>query len=561
MQVNDLVYANLLPKLAKYELKGRGTSASFLNWFLENVYRLDDTTADDSICDKTYDKGIDGIYADHNAEEVHFFQSRIVQNTKTLGDVALKEFTASALQFAKPENIDAILSGNANNELKKIIERINLKTLLTKGYGVKPIFVTNQDKDQNAIEYLAITPNLTVYDRTTIVDNFIEFNANEGILGNFVFDSSYSGVLELAIDTDTRIMLLPISATELVNLCGISDGVLFSQNVRLSLGKTPVNDAITSSIADASEHKYFPLYHNGITIICENATLDQDTDKLKIENYVVVNGAQSLSTFYHNNSRLTGDLRVFVKIIALTNEVLSRKITINSNNQNAIKPRDLRSNHDLMLRLKAEFEKNKLLYNFEIKRGQKFNNTYPTISNEEAGRLLLAFDLKEPYSCHQIYKVFDDKYSDIFGRPEVTCYRVAFLSELMGRIIQKLGDIENKQVARYGLTRFLLLDIVAHVIRLFEEGRAFLNSTESIASDVERDKFLAACEELVNGLIVDFNYELEEAEGRAFDYKREFKSPELVKSWRALLIRSYEKDFRRGKIAGFGEAILTKEQA
>jgi hypothetical protein len=62
MQPNDLEYANLKKRIASYEIKGRSESASFLNWFLENVYRLDDVAADDAICDQPNDKGIDAIY-------------------------------------------------------------------------------------------------------------------------------------------------------------------------------------------------------------------------------------------------------------------------------------------------------------------------------------------------------------------------------------------------------------------------------------------------------------------------------------------------------------------
>jgi hypothetical protein len=53
-----------------------------------------------------------------------------------------------------------------------------------------------------------------------------------------------------------------------------------------------------------------------------------------------------------------------------------------------------------MLRLKKEFEE--LGYNnvvFEIKRGE-VSDDHEITSNEEAGRLLLAFDLRQPYSCH-----------------------------------------------------------------------------------------------------------------------------------------------------------------
>src|SRR5690606_26938590 len=157
------------------------------------------------------------------------------------------------------------------------------------------------------------------------------------------------------------------------------------------------------------------LYHNGITLLCSEAELDTDSMKLRVKDYVVVNGAQSISTFYKNAKLLSDDLRVFTKVIALRDDDLARKITLNSNNQNAIKARDMRSNHIIMLRLKAEFEEQFPDFQFEIKRGEPRNERTP-LTNEHAGRLLMAFDLNEPYSCHQVYKVFDDKYADIFGR-------------------------------------------------------------------------------------------------------------------------------------------------
>ena len=41
MKEEDLKYQNLKKILALYEEKGRGESIAFLNWFLENIYRLD----------------------------------------------------------------------------------------------------------------------------------------------------------------------------------------------------------------------------------------------------------------------------------------------------------------------------------------------------------------------------------------------------------------------------------------------------------------------------------------------------------------------------------------
>ena len=114
MQPTDLAYPRILELLPAYTRKGLTESAAFLNWFLENIFRLDDTTAQDSICDSPNDKGIDGIYVDRAEEEVLFFQSKLRQNANaTLGDTDLKEFVGSLSQFNSPSKIDSVLSGNA----------------------------------------------------------------------------------------------------------------------------------------------------------------------------------------------------------------------------------------------------------------------------------------------------------------------------------------------------------------------------------------------------------------------------------------------------------------
>jgi hypothetical protein len=559
MDASALDYPILTETLKKYEEKERSVSANFLNWFLENIYRLDAVEADDAICDEYNDKGIDGVYVDHNSEEIHLFQAKISQKTgRTIGDTALKEFSGSLDQFITPEAIQKILEGNANADLKKSLIRNDIKSLIDKGYQLTGIFISNSQKDSNTIQYENINEKIRIFCAETIAENFIEFDADEGVTGSFDFDTSYAGVIDLTVDTQARIYLLPVKASELVQLEGISDGVLFSQNVRYSLGDTPVNKAISKSIADGAEHKQFCLYHNGITLICKNANFDTDSEKLTVTDYVVVNGAQSLSTFFHNSEKLTDDLRIFAKIISLESEPLSRKITINSNNQNAIKPRDLRSNHDLMLRLKAEFEQNNDQYEFEIKRGQSASEGKLVITNEDAGKILLAFDLHEPYSCHQIYRVFDDKYAQIFGRPEVTSSRIIFLQELYNCVVSSLDNLEYKPMARYTLTRFLLVDVLGHIIRLFNEGKDFLSNTLSMNDPAIREEIIKTCDEILAGLIVDLNYEVNERIDD-FDYKKDFKSPESIRDWRETLIRSYEKDFRRDKASGFG-LELTKEQ-
>ncbi|WP_417714347.1 AIPR family protein [Pseudophaeobacter arcticus] len=552
MKSEDLDYKSLLPMISKYASKGRSESANYLNWFLENIYRLDETTADDCICDKQNDKGIDGIYVDDNSSEIVFFQSKISQSPgRTLGDKVLKEFSGSLQQFATKAQIEAVLNGQANDDLKRILSRNRIADLVSQGYNLKGVFVCNSERDDNTIEIEKHLQDISIFCSSDVSKSYIDFDAEEGVKGEFSFDVSYAGHVHVQIDADTEVFLLPVAAMELVKLDGIHDGVLFSQNVRYSLGNTAVNRSIAKSVGDQDEHKNFALYHNGITLICQSAEL-AGSETLTVKDYVVVNGAQSISTFYKNKASLTPDLRVFVKVVALKSNDLSRKITINSNNQNSIKPRDLRSNHDLMLRLRSEFEVAQDKYEFEIKRGQETDSDKVAISNELAGRELLAFDLNESNLCHQIGKVFDDKYADIFGRPEVTFGRVIFVHEVQKLVAAALEKLENRPMASYSLTRYFLLSVVGQIIRKFPEGREFLSNTARMNIEVERNAILDEIPELLVGLVVDLNYEVK-AKDQNFDYKKDLKSPTAIKQLASELFQSYEKDFLKGRAKGFGE--------
>jgi hypothetical protein len=436
MQADDLKYVNLTKIIAPLSKKGKTESVTFLNWFLENIYRLDSVSADDCICDSQNDKGIDGIYVDTNNEEIHFFQSKIRQKDNgTIGDVSPKTFVASVGQFDGVDKIDAILKGDADQGLKKLLHRLEVTDLLSKGYRPIAVYVTNESSDDASRAYAAIEPSLKIYDRDAIASNFIDAEQGAGVAGEFNFDLSYVEplVMTAGLEADgAKVYVFPARALELVALGGIADTSLFTRNVRYDLGNTPVNKSIKESIERKIEHKNFPLFHNGVIILCDTA--ERNGDSLKITNYSVVNGAQSITTFFKSKAKLSDDLRVLVRVIALHDEALTRKITEYSNNQNAIKPRDLRSNHKLMTRLQAEMEKISDEYFFEIKRGEKSPKDKIVIDNEAAGRALLAIDLKEPWSCHQIYKIFDEKYAEIFGRQEVTALRIIHVMMIMSAV-------------------------------------------------------------------------------------------------------------------------------
>lgn len=549
MQQTDLEYSKLLHLIQKHLDKGRTESRAFLNWFLENIYRLDETAADDCICDKTNDKGIDAIYVDWVAEELHVFQSRTAQNPqRTLGDTALKEFAGSLIQISTSNGIQLLLESNANTELKRLLTTLRVADCLSKGFRLIGIFVTNAIKDSNAIDYLKHQDNIRVYDAVAIAAEYVDLDVVGGKTGEIAFDCYGISPLQLTAGSG-KVIITAALATDLVKCLGIEDGSVFSQNVRLDLGRTSVNKDIEKSIEDQKEHRLFPLYHNGITILCRSAEISQD--KVNLKDYSVVNGAQSLSALYRKRSFLSSDLKILTRIIEIQDPELALKITHNSNNQNAIKPRDLRSNSVIQMRLSKEFELfDGKQYGFEIKRGQ-IPATAEVISNEWAGRLLLAFDLLEPWVCHQPYKIFDELYEKIFGRPSVTAKRIILVFEIMKVIHQKLMFIENKLFAYYSLTKFFILYVVSQVLQQDKVGKTIYQDPNIVLGNPKGLGALQACiGKVIDDIIVDLNAEVKEL-GDTFDYKNHLKSPVQVKTLSEKIISTYVKLAARGRIDAF----------
>lgn len=548
---SDLNYKLLSKRIARVtERTGLGESASFLVWFLENVYRLEETEARDAVCDHSNDKGIDGIYVDHNNEEVHFLQAKIRQsNTGKIGDVGPKNLMGSVAQFDTSDKVKMILAGNADDELKRLISRIQLADMVAAGYRLVGVYVTNESHNQDSEGYAAVTQDLMIFDREEIALRVVEVDTTEGKKGSFTFDTSYVDPLEMKIgagEDDPTMFVFPARALQLVHMDGIADGSLFRENVRYGLGNTSVNKAIRGALANKAGHASFILGHNGLIILCSSAD-SSESGQLTINDYSVVNGAQSLTSFFNDKAKLSEDLRVLVRVVEVQDETLARRITENSNNQNAIKPRDLRSNHAIQLRLQKEMNDAEGDYFFEIKRGEVAPAGATLITNDEIGRALLAFDVLEPWSAHQIYKVFDEKYAGIFGRPEVTAQRAIFVHRLMGVVKKSLPKLKNRPMASYTLTRYFMLYLLSEILRDNDASRPYVANPAALA-EPQMQEFLNKCEEILKTVVVDLNVESKSVD---FDYKTILKSPKQGGELAQSILASYEKDVEREKAETF----------
>lgn len=549
-----LEYPDILDNFKEHIDPKRTESASFLIWYLENYYRLDTLEAVDSVCDQSGDKGVDGIYINEANGTIDIFQTKISQKaTKTIGDTILKEFFGTLSQFDSKESIQNLLDTGGSAQVVSLIKRLQILSLYDQ-YKVRGIFICNVELDPNGIAYLAATDNIEFIGKQTLETTYISHSRSVPQNLKATFDISGLNVSKHFVDSSTLAFIAPIKANELVKMPGISDQSVFAYNVRGPLGGTNVNRDIVKSIKDKSLHKKFPLFHNGITIVTNQITEtpEDNPEKLTIDTFFVVNGCQSLTALFKNQKDLTDDLRILTKFVQVSvDSDLSKTITHYSNNQNGVKARDFKSNNNIQVRLQNEFKIHYgTEYFYEIKRGE--TNILPkVISNEMAGILIMSFDLKEPWGTHRKYQVFDDKYIDIFGRPEVTAHRILMLDLVDKIIISKLPTLKNQLVAKYALTRFAILFILRQIFENDNKGKELLVSPELFVKDLkDRQDFIDSTSTIINDIIIDFNGEVENL-GEDFDYKSKLRDENWIKKLSQEIVSSYLKQVSRQRIESF----------
>ena len=335
---------------------GKEEAINFLIWFLVNYFRIEEELAVDLVCDHKNDKGIDGVYVDKQSKEVILLQSKFRKKfDKGDGDGDLRKLVGSGEWFSQ-ENIDKLEQSRASKELKSLVADLKVFDLLNQGFTLKMLFVTTGYFDNSAQDYIKVTDEKVEYwDNHKLFANFT-YNGTEDLVNeDFVLEAT-DKIIENNYTQENSAFTLAVKASDLLKMSGIVDRSLFSKNVRYGLGKTNVNRSISKTIRDKTKHNKFILFHNGITVVCHKAEI-QDSSKLKITNYSVVNGCQSTLTLFENRGHITDNLQIMVKVVATgENTKLSDEITYFANNQNPINPSDLRSREKFQLDLQQQFE-------------------------------------------------------------------------------------------------------------------------------------------------------------------------------------------------------------
>jgi hypothetical protein len=542
---------------ATFNEDGRESSAALLIWFLQHVMRLDEDDAIDCVCDGKGDKGVDGIWVDPVAEQISLLQAKRREKiTTTQGDVEIQRLIGAAKWFTSPEKVDDLLAAAPNPELRGLIERNEIGRLLREGYTVRCVFVTNGKFDRAGSDYVdahtegtppldawdiaRLEPYVRYADRSLYVDETVQIVFSS----EAVFRLRQPGALDMVFGA--------VSARDLAQLPGISDKSLFAQNVRFDLGRTRVNKDINQTIRDKSEHPRFITFHNGLTILCQRIDEDDDPSTVDITGFSVVNGCQSVVSFYNNQKHLTDDLLVPVRLVEVgTHRSLADDITYRSNNQNAINLKDLRANDTTQVTLKGQFaDLFKDRADYEIKRGES-SDAPLVIPNDLAGQILLALYNGEPWLSHRKFDIFDQRYKDVF-HPSIGAAHILTGYVIYDEVRKKLGNVENTLMGKYGLTTFVLVHLVGLLMRDTDEGTAILDDPLAMIRDQET-LFRKAVARLIDDILIDFNAYVREQEAADgyFDYKTSFKSQRAVESLADDVYRQHQRAVLRNEDVAF----------
>lgn len=356
---------------------------------------------------------------------------------------------------------------------------------------------------------------------------------------------------------DPRVVVAAVPARELVRVPGIDDTRIYAQNVRLSLGKTRVNREIEKSVSDIQEHANFVKFHNGLTVVAKSLKIRGTT--LTMADYSVCNGCQSLEIFYHNRHSLTPELEVLVRFVRVGDDRnLAANIAYRTNNQNPVSLKDQTSNDATQVQLKAEFDHlfgNQVEYG--IKRGEATHTR--ELTNEDAGRLLLAVYKGQPWSAHQKHRIFGDLYTSIFSYG-IGADHIRLADLLAAEVDNAVDKIHNERVRTYGLTKYVVLYLVGEVLREEEDGRAllahplpYLRNRQS-TDDGRQSSVLEQIRRIGIDIAVELDFYVQEKEketGGTYDYKSEFKSKTAVSAIRTNALKEYSKAKHRGHACVF----------
>lgn len=341
-----------------------------------------------------------------------------------------------------------------------------------------------------------------------------------------------------------------VKTKDLADLYNKYGNLLVSANIRDYIGETDVNSEIEKTLL--SDIGHFVYLNNGLTAYCSRIVIpfhyqaNDNEKKLKMENFTVVNGAQTLGTiakFYKDNPDKENGF-VFIKIISLENAIeqdsLGRRITITTNYQNNVKIENFASIDPQQIRIASHLRQSGIFYHYR-ETNEKIKPDEQNFTLQEAISALAC--LEKDKTC-KIYTQLaknrralltkdNELYKRIFraDRTAKTIWRAVQVSRIVLDIISSRIKSETgakKEFFKY--SRWLLLSLIFMQLKP-EDGndlRLEENTVHNISQNVD----------MISELMLESANTIFQTSS---DYRSIFTSSEKCSSLRVAMIKSLNK--------------------
>ncbi len=394
----------------------------FVAWYLRNIHLRDLSQTKYDITDGQDDKQIDAIVIDENAQTIYIIQGKFISSGKVDGE-PLREVTSSWLQLK-----DLVrLQETCNEKLKRRL--LDVSNALDDEYEIVFELITPAGLTDAAIEDVKsfqekvaedeqLPASIQVVDNEELKRRYDLALDKESPIINYRLNLEDDKYISFKI-SGTSIIIAALSLKECIKFPGIKDGTLFQKNVRQSLGlNNRVNKNIKSTIY-SDRHRDFFFFHNGITAICNKMELADNS--LILNGLNVVNGCQSLNTILSCSERVKEleDTYIMFRFYEIPQRDRAERISISTNFQTAVKPRDLRSNDKRILNLKRAFEQEYPKGYFITKRGENATadkDKRYVIDMVNLGKYLISWHSQRPNIAYSETKIFDKYFEQLFKR-------------------------------------------------------------------------------------------------------------------------------------------------
>jgi hypothetical protein len=331
-------------------------------------YDLSYDEIEDGIVDMAGDGGIDSIY--------FFINDSLYQEDSDYA--SLKKGVRLKLVFIQSKvsqgysesGIEKLISAirdllDLNKDIRSLSKVYN-KALLGKIRSFRETYIELTSKfPELSLSFFYVTKGMQVHENVNRKVSVLEQTA-KGLFTPCAFSFGFVGASNLlslarqAPSTSHQLKLIenPISPGQIAYVCLVnlrdyfsfitdSSGKLkksiFEGNVRDYQGKTEVNEHIAKTLGNPNREDFWWL-NNGVTIICNNATLSGKT--LTIEDPEIVNGLQTSNEVYGHYSSMssgTDSRTILVRVIKPEDESSRDRIIRATNSQTSIPVASLRA--------------------------------------------------------------------------------------------------------------------------------------------------------------------------------------------------------------------------